>query len=83
MAEAGVCQYCGVRDELVDGDGLRWHDVARTCCSQHGCVKQYERAERLLRTFRPRSRYSGWGYGAIVEDLRRQRRGGRRRKRRR
>lgn len=38
---AGVCHFCGIRDEQVDGDRIRWINDERSVCSQVGCVRQF------------------------------------------
>jgi hypothetical protein len=38
----GVCQFCAVTDDQVDGDKLCWHDGRHTCCSRYACVKRYK-----------------------------------------
>lgn len=81
---AGVCQYCGVTDDQVDGDKLCWHDSNRDCCTRPSCVKQHHDKARI-RAARPRSRFAelarmGWGRGAIVEQLRKEERARKRRK---
>lgn len=70
----GVCRYCGVADAAIDGDRLRWHDAGRTCCSQYGCVKQFERAEQLRRSFQPRRRTPAEVHQQILEEQRARRR---------
>ena len=79
---AGICLYCGITDSRIDGDKLRWHDVGRTCCSKYSCVKQHHAMKReaaAARTKQP-SRFKGWGYGAICDQLRKEQRARRRRK---
>lgn len=72
--KAGVCRYCHVTDDQVDGDRLRWHDAERTCCSQYACVKQYERAAQITRDFRPRRRSPAEVHQQIVAEHRERRR---------
>lgn len=36
----GVCHFCGVTAEQVDGDRIRWLGQRRTVCSQPGCVRR-------------------------------------------
>jgi hypothetical protein len=38
---SGVCQFCKVTDDQVDGNKLSWHNGARNCCSRYDCVKKY------------------------------------------
>jgi hypothetical protein len=86
--QAGVCQFCSVTDDQVDGDRLRWHDAGRTCCSKYACTKQFHNRVRA-RAAKPRSRFAEiarahptWGRGAIYEQLRREQRAARRQSRR-
>ncbi len=79
MMAAGVCAYCGVTEEKIDGNKLSWHDNSRICCSKYDCVRKHyaalkaaaekRRAERdAARAANP---YKYWGYGAFVEEKRR------------
>jgi hypothetical protein len=49
----GVCHFCGIRDEQVDGDRHRWHSSRQDVCSAPGCIVQLnaaiDRAMMLLR----------------------------------
>lgn len=90
MATAGVCLYCGVTDEQVDGNKLSWHDASRVCCSKYACVTRHH-AARLRRGQKPKptSRFAeiarehpAWGRGAISEQIRREEAAQRRRARR-
>ena len=78
----GVCRYCGCTQDrpcrLHDGDECSWIDGSRTVCSAPGCVCAEAARVRAARIERPQSRYAGWGYGAILEDLRKRRRRSRR-----
>ncbi len=79
----GICRHCGCRGEghaLPNGDECCWVDPSRTVCSAPGCVIAERARVQAERNKRGRSKYAGWGYGAILEDLRKQRRAGRRRK---
>lgn len=53
----GKCRFCKIDETRVDGDRIGWLGVDRTCCTQHGCVRQHwaeiDRAKRLRR---PRKR---------------------------
>lgn len=81
---AGVCRYCGVTDDQVDGNKLSWHDAERTCCSKYACVKKHHSAARIAQRQEQDQareqqrkygdRYRGWGLGAIIEDLRKRKR---------
>ncbi|HEV2133763.1 MAG TPA: hypothetical protein VGR47_05825 [Terracidiphilus sp.] len=81
---AGVCRFCGCDDlhpaRLANGDACGWIDATRTVCSHPCCMREWER-KRAAMEARPRSRYSGWGYGAIVDDLRKRARQARRNRR--
>lgn len=77
----GCCRHCGCNGPdrpcvLRDGDTCCWIDSTRTVCSSPGCINaEAERLERARReTAAPRSRFAGWGYGAVIEELRRERR---------
>lgn len=78
---AGVCQYCSCHGEactLANGEKCVWYDAGRTVCNAPGCVRA---ALARARANAPvKSKYAGWGFGAILEDLQKQRRGRRRRK---
>jgi hypothetical protein len=82
----GTCRHCRCTERdaclLATGDPCCWTDRERTVCSAPSCIVAEERRIRSLRNVKPvkkRSRFHGWGYGAIQEQLRRERR--RRRKR--
>jgi hypothetical protein len=49
MIVPGICQFCKVTDDQVDGDKLSWHNAARNCCSKFDCVKRYRAQIRLAR----------------------------------
>jgi hypothetical protein len=38
---SGVCHFCGVLDEQVDGDRIRWADAHRSVCNQPGCLRRF------------------------------------------
>lgn len=78
----GVCRYCGCTEEqpcqvppFGDDDTCCWlPGTDRTVCSAPGCVIAWHRAQKLAKAARvakPKSQYAGWGYGAVVEDMRR------------
>lgn len=77
----GKCRHCGCTEAnactLTNGDHCAWCDESRTVCSNPSCI-QLERARQRTLSPTTRGMYPGWGYGAIVEDLRRKRRRGRR-----
>lgn len=79
----GVCRYCGCHGESCrtrDGDLCFFTNANQTVCSAEAC--QRAEAERLRAAkaardaAKPASKYRGWGYGAIVADLRRKARKG-------
>jgi hypothetical protein len=39
--QPGFCHYCGVTEEQVDGDHIRWLGAKRTVCSQPGCIRRF------------------------------------------
>jgi hypothetical protein len=69
----GVCSYCHTTDEQIDGNKFCWHDASRTCCSRYACVKAHQAAERT-RNAKPKSRFAGWGFGAIIDEMKREQR---------
>jgi len=78
---AGVCRHCRCTEAnaclLRDGDTCCWINRERNVCSSPACILAEERRVRSLRNVKPaksRSRFQGWGYGAIQEQLRRERR---------
>ena len=79
MPTPGVCTYCGVTDEQVDGNKLSWHDATRTCCSKYSCVKAHCKAQRKARQPKPKSRFAellaqGFGVGAARIEIEREER---------
>lgn len=82
----GVCRHCRCTEAdacvLSTGEGCCWTNQERTVCSRPSCIVAETRRVRNLRSVKPakkRSRFAGWGYGAIQEQLRRERRRRRRR----
>jgi hypothetical protein len=79
--QPGVCRFCRCTDDkpcrLLNGDACCWMTKERIACSNPDCVMA---EERRVKAAQPRSRFSGWGKGAIVLELRREAR--RRRKER-
>jgi hypothetical protein len=69
----GACRHCGCTEEdpctLENGDhcGRYREDV----CSKRSCIVQEEQRAAAESRAVPRSKYAGWGYGAVVKDLRR------------
>lgn len=37
----GVCHYCAIADDQVDGDRIRWLGRRRKVCNQSGCVRRF------------------------------------------
>lgn len=75
----GRCRYCSCTEDnacrLADNEPCAWWDEERTVCSNPRCIRaELARTRQSAAPPRPRSKYAGWGYGAILEDLRRQRR---------
>lgn len=75
----GICRHCGCTANtpcrLFDGDECCWIDGSMLVCSAPGCVKAEAarlRAAKAERPAKPRSRFAGWGYGAVAEELRRE-----------
>lgn len=73
----GTCRHCGCHgDQCMGRDGERcvWTDPARTVCSGDGCqlaeLVRKRTAEARAKQKPARKKYAGWGYGAIVADLR-------------
>lgn len=78
-----TCRYCRCHGEtctLPDGEKCAWSNADCTVCNAPGCLRAELARSRAVKPMRPRPKYAGWGYGAILEDLRKQRRRGRRRK---
>jgi hypothetical protein len=76
----GTCRYCGCTDEhpcdvppYGTGDTCSWlSGTDRTVCSGTPCVIAWHHDQKAARAkARKHPEYAGWGYGAIVEDLRR------------
>jgi hypothetical protein len=69
-----ACRYCGCHGEsctLPNGDKCCLNDESGVC-NGPGCMRAELARTRAAVSARPRSKYAGWGYGAIVTDLRRQ-----------
>jgi hypothetical protein len=66
----GVCEFCHVTDDQVDGCRLSWFDDTRTCCSKSGCIKaRGEKARRRkVATPAPRRRTPADIHALIVEE---------------
>ena len=81
----GICRYCGCRGEsctLPDGEKCAWKDVDRNVCTAPGCMRADATRLRAVSYERAKSKYAGWGFGAIRLDKERERLRLRRRKRR-
>jgi hypothetical protein len=59
---------------LGHGETCWWMDNDRLVCSNPDCIKAEKARLARARAERPASKYKGWGYGAIVDDLRKQKR---------
>ena len=78
----GVCHFCGIRDEQVDGDRIRWYDAKRRICSQPGCVRRFQiaveqEAHRLRRLRRTGKRTPAQVHEQILEERKARRRAAR------
>ena len=51
----GICQFCGITDDEVDGCRIAWVNNERTCCSKSACVRERNRKARR-RAEKPRPR---------------------------
>lgn len=73
---AGVCHFCGLTEEHVDGDRVRWFNTSRTVCSQPGCIRQFgfEIDRWELRHRRPRKLSPADVHELIREEAKRKRR---------
>lgn len=87
MIAPGVCRHCSCTDstpcKLQDGDACCWTDRERMVCSAPGCVNaeaaRVRAAKAAAGPAKPKSRFAqlvatGWGRGAIVDELRREKR---------
>lgn len=81
----GTCRYCGCHGDsctLPNGEKCCWSDAGCTVCNAPGCMRaELARVRAAGGHKQQQSKYANWGYGAIQEDLRRQRRARRRRRR--
>lgn len=72
----GKCRHCGCTEDractLETGDPCCWVDLDRSVCSRPVCISREAARVAAERQGAP-SRYRGWGFGAIVADLRRRR----------
>lgn len=87
----GVCRYCRCTVDAPcrvapygSDDTCAWvAGTMNTVCTGASCLIAWERERKLAREDAKASgrkygdRYKGWGYGAIVSDLRRRQRGAR------
>ena len=80
----GTCRHCRCTEEnaciLHTGDTCWWTNDERTVCSNPSCIKAEQARVRALRLPKPRSRFAGWGKGAIWMELRAEQRRRKRRK---
>lgn len=74
----GVCRFCKVKEDQVDGDKLSWHCTDRTCCSNYACVRQHwaeiDRAKRIRTTTANRKRTPAEIHQLILDEKRAKRR---------
>lgn len=72
---AGVCHFCGVGEDEIDGDRLRWYDGSRAVCSRPGCIRQFaDLVDRAAQPVpRPRRLSPGEVHARIMEERRRKR----------
>jgi hypothetical protein len=54
MSEPGICKYCRITDDQVDGCRISWIDMMRTCCNRSACVRARNEELRRQRAARPR-----------------------------
>ena len=53
----GVCRFCGITDEQIDGDRVRWLGESRTVCSKPACIRaHYAAVDRRKSEHRQRTR---------------------------
>lgn len=38
---SGICRFCKITEEKVDGNKRSWYGKDRTCCNQSSCVRQH------------------------------------------
>jgi hypothetical protein len=53
---SGICEFCGITDDEVDGDRIAWVDFQRNCCSKSACVRARNEKIRRQRAQRPQRR---------------------------
>ncbi len=84
MIAPGVCRHCACTEEQPcrthDGDTCCWVDRKRIVCTAPGCLHAEALRVASARAQRPSAKYRGWGFGAIIDDKRRQERRERRKK---
>lgn len=82
----GICRYCAIAEERVDGDRIRWLGRRRTVCNQPGCVRKFgldiDRAEKADRRAK-RKRTPAEIHELILDEKRRKRPASRERSRQR
>ena len=82
-----VCRYCRCTEAApcwacrTGHEGAVWSNEERNVCAGPACMKAEAARIRALRKPKPRSRFAGWGKGAIDIQLGLEERARRRRKR--
>jgi len=38
---SGICRFCKITEEHVDGNKRSWYGKDRTCCSQSACIREH------------------------------------------
>lgn len=73
-AVPGICRHCGCGVSrlcrLENTDTCCWIDESRTVCSNPSCIVA-EQARLKAAGRKHGDKYRGWGYGAVVKDMRR------------
>jgi hypothetical protein len=77
----GRCRHCGCTEDqacvLGNGDACAWVDGSRTVCSNPSCIRAEKRrtkGEERAANRKHGDRFVGWGYGAVVDELEKDRR---------
>jgi len=65
---AGVCQFCHITDDEVDGSRRSWLDDSRTCCNGFACIKANREKLARAKAQRPRPRTPADIHRLIVEE---------------
>jgi hypothetical protein len=69
--QAGICEFCKITDDEIDGCRISWLDSSRTCCNKFACRKQHEQkiaAEKTARMRAARRRTPGEIHQLIKEE---------------